>query len=91
METMKAARFAEIEKIEIAEVPKPVPKPDEVVAQIAFAGFCGTDLDLLNGRTAGGTAHYYVSDTPDDFAEQEMLFLGAYAGGPVDRIAIESY
>ena len=61
----------------------------KVTAQAAAAALA--DLDLLNGRAAGGTAHYYVSDTPDDFAEQEMLFLGAYAGGPVDRIAIESY
>lgn len=49
------------------------------------------DLDLLNGHAEGGSARYFVSDTPDDFAEQEMLFLGEYGGGPVERIAIESY
>lgn len=48
-------------------------------------------LELLNGRTQGGTARYYVSDTPDSFAEQETMFLGDYAGGPVERIAIENY
>ena len=61
----------------------------KVTAQAAAAALA--DLDLLSGRTAGGTARYYVSDTPDNFAEQEMLFLGDYAGGPVERIAIESY
>ena len=49
------------------------------------------DLGLLNGKTDGGTAHYYVSDTPDNFAELEQMFLGEYAGGPVERIAIETY
>lgn len=61
----------------------------KVTAQAAAAALA--DLDLLSNRNAGGTARYYVSDTPDNFAEQEMLFLGDYAGGPVERIAIESY
>lgn len=61
----------------------------KVTAQAAAAALA--DLDLLSGRTEGGTARYFVSDTPDNFAEQEMLFLGEYAGGPVERIAIESY
>ena len=36
-------------------------------------------------------AHYYVSDTPDNFDELEHRFLGEYAGGPVEQIAIETY
>ena len=39
----------------------------------------------------GGNAHYYVSDTPDNFDELEHRFLGEYAGGPVEQIAIETY
>lgn len=46
---------------------------------------------LLNDAARPGTAHYYVSDTPDDFAALETMFLGEYAGGPVERIAIEDY
>ena len=46
---------------------------------------------LLNDAARAGTAHYYVSDTPDDFAALETMFLGEYAGGPVERIAIEEY
>ena len=49
------------------------------------------DLGLLNGRIEGGNAHYYVSDTPDNFDELEHRFLGEYAGGPVEQIAIETY
>ncbi len=61
----------------------------KATAQAAAAALA--DLGLLNGRAEGGSARYFVSDTPDDFAEQEMLFLGEYGGGPVERIAIESY
>ena len=49
------------------------------------------DLGLTNGRSEGGRVHYYVSDTPEAFKELENLFLGEYAGGPVDQIAIETY
>ena len=49
------------------------------------------DLGLLNGRTEGGNAHYYVSDTPDSFSQTADLFLGEYKGGPVEQIAIDKY
>ncbi len=49
MKEMKAARFAAVEEIEIVNVPMPEPKADEVLARVEYAGFCGTDLDLLNG------------------------------------------
>lgn len=61
----------------------------KVTAQATAAAL--DDLGLLNGRDAGGTARYFVSDTPEQFAELETLFLGEYAGGPVERIAIEEY
>ena len=49
------------------------------------------DLGLLNSKTAGGTAKYFVSDTPDNFDVLAHTFLGEYAGGSVERIAIETY
>ena len=58
-------------------------------AQAAAAALA--DLGLLNGRSEGGNAHYYVSDTPDNFDELEHRFLGEFAGGPVEKIAIETY
>ena len=61
----------------------------KVTAQAAAAALA--DLGLLNGRIEGGNAHYYVSDTPDNFDELEHRFLGEYAGGPVEQIAIETY
>ena len=46
---MKAARFMGVEQIQVGEIPTPVPKDNEVLAKIAYAGYCGTDMDLLDG------------------------------------------
>lgn len=62
------------------------------------AGKAGADrLDLILGERglragrAAGTAHYYVSDTPDGFIRTADLFLGEYRGGTVEQIAIDQY
>jgi len=46
---------------------------------------------LESGREAGGQALYFVSDDPEGFAGSADLFLGDYAGGPVQQIPIETY
>ena len=64
----------------------------KVTAQATAAAL--DDLGLLNGRTTGGSAQFFVSDVPYEFARQARMFLGEYAGSgdvPVERIAIESY
>ena len=48
---MKAIRFMEPEVIEYSAVATPEPKDNEVLAQIAYAGFCATDIELLTGDT----------------------------------------
>lgn len=47
---MKAIRFMEPEVIEYSEVPQPEIRDDEVLAEIAYAGFCATDIELLTGE-----------------------------------------
>ena len=47
---MKAIRFMEPEAIAYSEVPTPRPKRGEVLAKIAYAGFCATDIELLTGE-----------------------------------------
>ncbi|MDR2300741.1 MAG: alcohol dehydrogenase catalytic domain-containing protein [Deltaproteobacteria bacterium] len=47
---MKAVLFTAPEKIEIRDVPKPQIGDQEVLAKVAYAGFCGTDIDLLTGE-----------------------------------------
>lgn len=46
---MKAIRFMEPEVIDYSEIPEPEIKDNEVLAEIAYAGFCATDIELLTG------------------------------------------
>ena len=49
-------------------------------------------LDLLaDPAKEQGNAEFYVSDTTESFAASADLFLGQYAGGKVERVAIETY
>lgn len=47
---MKAIRFMKPEVIEYSDIPTPAPKRGEVLAEIAYAGFCATDIELLTGE-----------------------------------------
>ncbi len=47
---MKAIRFMRPEVIEYSEIPKPELRQGEVLAEIAYAGFCATDIELLTGK-----------------------------------------
>ncbi len=47
MVTMKAAVFSGIRQIEVRDVPRPEPNPDEVLIRIAYCGICGSDLEAF--------------------------------------------
>ena len=47
---MKAAICTEIGKIEIHDVPKPVPGPGEALVKVKSAGVCGSDVDGYRGQ-----------------------------------------
>ncbi len=47
---MKAIRFMEPYKIEVSEVAKPVPGPNDILVKIMAVGVCATDLELLSGE-----------------------------------------
>ena len=47
---MKAAVCTEIGKIEIQDVPRPVPGPGEVLVRVKSAGVCGSDVDGFRGK-----------------------------------------
>jgi threonine dehydrogenase-like Zn-dependent dehydrogenase len=46
---MKAAVQKAIELVEVEEVPEPVTRPDQIKVKIAYAGVCGTDIEILEG------------------------------------------
>jgi propanol-preferring alcohol dehydrogenase len=48
---MKAVRFVGAGKpIEVVDLPKPQPKPGEVLIRIGGAGVCHSDLNILHGQ-----------------------------------------
>ena len=50
MNTMQAAVFVEKGKIELREVPKPVPGPGEALMKVTLTTICGTDVHILKGE-----------------------------------------
>jgi len=47
---MRAARWAEPGKLEITEVPDPVPGAGELVVRVGRCGVCGTDVHIADGE-----------------------------------------
>mgnify|MGYP000217077208 CR=1 FL=1 len=50
---MKALVLTGVKKFEIQNMPTPQIEPDEVLINTAYAGVCGTDHDLYDGRRIG--------------------------------------
>jgi alcohol dehydrogenase len=50
MEMMQAAVFVDKGKIELREVPKPVPGPGEALMKVTLTTICGTDVHILKGE-----------------------------------------
>ena len=47
---MQAVRLFGVGDVQLADVPKPAPGPDEVVVQVEACGICGTDRHLFLGE-----------------------------------------
>ena len=47
---MKAAVQKAINVVEVADVAEPAVKLDQIKVKVAFAGICGTDMEILEGR-----------------------------------------
>src|ERR1700744_1601003 len=48
---MKALLLSAYKKLEIAEMPRPVPGPEQVVVQVAACGICGSDVHGYDGTS----------------------------------------
>jgi threonine dehydrogenase-like Zn-dependent dehydrogenase len=47
---MRAAVQKAINVVEVEDVSEPVTRPDQIKVKIAFAGICGTDMEILEGQ-----------------------------------------
>jgi L-iditol 2-dehydrogenase len=48
---MKALLLSAYKKLEVTELPRPVPGPEEVVVQVAACGICGSDVHGYDGTS----------------------------------------
>jgi L-iditol 2-dehydrogenase len=48
---MKALLLSKYRHLEIADVPTPIPRPDEVLIRVAACGICGSDVHGFDGST----------------------------------------
>ena len=46
---MRAAVQKAVNVVEVEDVPEPVAQPDQIKVKIAYAGICGTDIEILEG------------------------------------------
>lgn len=72
--TMKAAVMKDIRRIEIEELPIPVPRENEVLIRIRSVGICGSDV------------HYFVEGRIGDFVVHPPFILGHECSGEVVEI-----
>ncbi len=83
---MKALIIDEPGKARVAEVPRPVPGPGEVLIKVDRCGICGTDVHIFRGEYLGS---YPV--TPGHEFAGEVVALGPGVASFVlgDRVAVE--
>ena len=85
---MRAAVTVGPRRVEVREVPDPVPAPDETLIRIETAGICGSDLHLFDGSNPYAN---YPRTQGHEFSGRVVAFGGAY-DGPVkvgDRVTVE--
>jgi len=44
---MQALQYSRPGKLELIEIDKPFPNPNEILVKVAYSGICGTDLHIL--------------------------------------------
>ena len=49
--TMKALLLSQYNQLDIADLPAPVPGPDEILVRVAACGICGSDVHGYDGTS----------------------------------------
>jgi L-iditol 2-dehydrogenase len=85
---MKALLLSEYRHLEIAEVPTPIPGPDEVLIRVAACGICGSDVHGYDGSTGRRIPPLIMGHE----AAGAVVVLGAMVGdlSEGDRVTFDS-
>lgn len=73
----RAAFMTGLRKMELREVPMPVPKEDQVLVRLDYVGICGSDV------------HYYEHGRIGDFVVEGDFILGHECAGEVVQVGAE--
>src|SRR5829696_587375 len=73
----------------VRQVPEPVPGPGEVLAELAAAGICGSDLELLDGRRPAAYVRYPVLPGHEWAGRVLAAGPGVDGVGPGDAVVAE--
>ena len=79
VEMMKAALWTGPEEIEVRDVARPTPGPDDVLIKVAYGGICGTDLMIYLGKHPGDTSVLFCLAT---LYQRDLLHCGDRISGP---------
>lgn len=86
MEFMKAGQYLDREKIGLTKLPKPPILENEARIKVAYAGICGTDMMIYNGKHPRATAPtilgHEFSGTIDEIKGNSSFEVG-------DKVVIE--
>lgn len=85
---MRAAVTVAPRRIEVRDVPDPVPGPDEALVRVETAGICGSDLHLFDGSNPYAS---FPRTQGHEFSGRVVAFGGAYEGPikPGERVTVE--
>lgn len=87
---MKAIQITAPSSVQVNEIAKPIMKADEIVLKIAYAGFCGSDLNTFLGRNPmvrlpvipgheiGAIIEAVGTDVPDSFKPGMIVTVNPY-------------
>lgn len=87
---MKAIQITAPSSVQVNEIAKPIIKADEIVIKIAYAGFCGSDLNTYLGRNPmvrlpvipgheiGAIIEAVGTDVPDSFKPGMTVTVNPY-------------
>jgi threonine dehydrogenase-like Zn-dependent dehydrogenase len=90
MNKMRALVLVEPKKVEVLEVPIPMPQPGEVLLRVGMVGFCGGDLNGYRGtfvlqeypnvlgHEVGATIEAVTPGVPDTFKPGQRVTLDPY-------------
>lgn len=84
-ETMNAVVYTALDTFEVTRVPKPKPRPGELLIRVEAAGLCHTDLDILAGRYSAELPRIPGHEFAGTVVDADPMYDG-YIG---ERVAVD--